>query len=110
MGIVRFLVRCMANGTLILFATHAIPGFSLTPYRESVIAGAFVFALLATFLRPLLLAITTPLRWITLGLFSIVIHAIILLIADAMLDAITIQSGFALMVVAFLFGMINAII
>lgn len=110
MGVTRFLLRSIANGALLVFAAHFIPGFSFAFTRESILAGAFLLALLATFLRPVLLTITAPIRWLTLGLFSIVVHAITLLIADMLLGTLAIENNIALVIVALLFGILNAMI
>lgn len=60
----------------------------------ATIALAGVLAILNTFLKPILIILTLPFTLITLGLFLLVINAIIVLIADYLMDGFTVVSFF----------------
>ena len=62
----------------------------LTGGWQAIVLGALVLALLHTFLRPILRLITAPIRWITLGLFNLVINMALLALADFLLPSLSV--------------------
>ncbi len=75
--IARFLGTVLA----VLLAAYLVPGFHVDTFYTALIV-AVVLALLNVTLKPLLMILTLPLNLITLGLFTFVINAgLILLIA-----------------------------
>ncbi len=89
--LLKFLGRIILNGAALWLARKYFPGFMMAAGEEALVAGALVLALLNTFVRPILRLVTLPLRWITLGLFNIVINIAILALADYLLPQLTIQ-------------------
>ena len=65
-------------------------GFSFTATWQIVILLGIVFGVINTFIRPILNAITIPLRIVTLGLFSLVINAGIIWSVDLIFKEITV--------------------
>jgi putative membrane protein len=85
----RFALRVLATALAVLLASGAIagigiPGIAIT--TEPRFVGAIVFALilgvLNAFLRPILLLLTLPLNILTLGLFTLVVNAIVFWLAS----------------------------
>jgi putative membrane protein len=50
---------------------------------------AFIFGLVNTFVRPVLRILTFPITMMTLGLFLIIINALMLLLTDAISDELS---------------------
>lgn len=67
---------------------------------------AFIFGLVNTFVRPVLRILTFPITMMTLGLFLIVINALMLLLTDAISDELSL----GLTVGDFLAALLGAII
>ena len=76
---------------------------------EFVIA-ALVITMLSVFVKPVLKFITLPLRVLTLGFFTIVIHVCILLLADYLLIHLTIFGFGMLIAVSLLFAIVNTLL
>ena len=106
--IIRFLGRAILSGAALWIAQKYFPGFMLAGGNEALATGALVLALLNTFVRPILRLITTPLRWITLGLFNIVINIAILLLADYVLPQLAIQGFTTLFWTSLIVAIANA--
>lgn len=104
----KFAARIILNGIALYLAESYFPGFILAEGLEGLIAGALVLALLNTFLRPILRLASLPLRWLTFGLFNIVIYGIILWIADSFLTQITIADFSTLFWVTIIVAIANA--
>ena len=79
--LLTFLQRWTINTLAVLVATHVVNGIH---YDKDDLASLFVasllFGVLVTFLRPLLLVLSLPLIFLTLGLFVLVINAGLLLL------------------------------
>jgi putative membrane protein len=67
---------------------------------------AFIFGLVNTFVRPILRIMTFPITMMTLGLFLIVINALMLLLTDAISDELSL----GLSVGDFLAALLGAIV
>ncbi|MBN1407331.1 MAG: phage holin family protein [Calditrichaceae bacterium] len=65
----------------------------------SLILAAILFGILNTIIKPVLVVFTLPLNILTLGLFTLVINAIILELTDYWMDSITVD-GFGVAILA----------
>jgi len=73
------LVRFAINTLALYFAVWLVPGLDYEGTPERFLLVGLVFGLVNTLLRPLLAILTCPLVVITLGLFVLVINAVLLL-------------------------------
>ncbi len=93
-------MRVLATALAVLLASGAIPGLAGIPgiaiNSEPPLVGALVFALilgiLNAFLRPILLLLTLPLNILTLGLFTLVINAIVFWLASLLGSGVAVDS------------------
>jgi len=102
------LARVALNAAALWIAQKYITGFMLSGDLQSLAAGAAVLTILNVFLAPLLRLITTPLRWLTLGLFNIVINMAILYLADLLLPQLAISGLVPLFWTSLVVGVANA--
>lgn len=66
----------------VFVAANILPGVALTGVWAAVLV-ALVLGLLNLFIKPLLLILTLPINILTLGLFTLVINALIIMMASA---------------------------
>jgi len=71
------IVRWIVNTLALFVVVNIVPGYSYRSIVTLVIAAA-VLGLLNTIVRPILFVLTLPLTVVTLGLFLIVLNAIML--------------------------------
>lgn len=86
------ILRLLITTILVVVIGNFLSGITIVDYTTALIV-AVVLALLNTFLKPILVFLTIPATIITLGLFLLVINAVIILIADYFIDGFTV-SGF----------------
>ena len=77
MGILRFLLTSLA----VVLAAYVLPGVSVDDYGSALIV-ALVLAIANVIVKPILIVLTIPITVLTLGLFLLVINAIIILLVD----------------------------
>jgi putative membrane protein len=77
-----FLISWLIYALAILITAYLIPGIKLTGY-VAALATAVVLGLINTFIKPVLLLLTLPLNILTLGLFTLVINALLIMLTSA---------------------------
>jgi putative membrane protein len=83
-------IQIVVNVAALWVATLIVPGVSWTGdawWKFLLVAVAF--SLLNTYLRPILQILTIPISIVTLGLFLLVINALMLLLTDAVSAQLT---------------------
>jgi putative membrane protein len=80
----RFVLRLLINAAALWVATRIVPGVTHSGSGGTLLLVALVFGLLNALVRPILALLTCPLLILTLGLFTFVINAVILLLTSAL--------------------------
>jgi putative membrane protein len=81
----EFLQRWLIGTVACLVATYVIPGIHYQHWLDLLVA-TFILGILNTFVRPLLFLLSLPLLIFTLGLFTLVINALLLYFVGALLN------------------------
>jgi putative membrane protein len=87
-------LKILLTALAVILLSNILPGVSVSGYGSAIIV-AIVIALLNMFVRPLLVFFTLPATIVTLGLFLFVINAIIILLADNLVDGFAVSGFFA---------------
>ncbi|MFQ5854175.1 MAG: phage holin family protein [Anaerolineae bacterium] len=72
------LIRWIINAIALWIAVLLVPGIHAPERVVTLVATAAIFGLVNTFIRPVLKLLTCPLILLTLGLFTLVINAVML--------------------------------
>jgi putative membrane protein len=99
------LFKWLASAVAILIAGLLIPGVKVAGAWSALIL-ALVLGLLNISVKPLLILLTLPINILTLGLFTFVINALIIMLASSIVKGFEIGSFFN----ALLFSIVLAII
>ena len=81
----RFAFRLLATAAAVLLASALFPNLIVVTAERPYVAVAIfalILGLLNAFLRPILLLLTLPLNLLTLGLFTLVVNAIVFWLAS----------------------------
>src|ERR1017187_6315523 len=88
----KSIIRSIAIYTFALyFIPQIVPGFTINGGFMTLLIGSVVLALMSLILKPILNIISFPINMLTLGLFSIIINAIILYLLTILVPNITVQ-------------------
>jgi putative membrane protein len=79
-----FIQRWIISTVAVLVATYVVSGIRYGGWQDLLVA-TLVLGLLNSFVRPVLMLLSLPLLIFTLGLFTIVINAVLLLVVSALL-------------------------
>lgn len=86
-----FIVRLIVMTAAVAIAGEILPGIHVDGLWSAVIA-ALLLGILNAVVRPVLVILTFPLTIVTLGLFLLVINALMLLLVDWFMVSISIDS------------------
>ena len=101
----NILFRIILTAIAAFIAAKFVPGISIADAKTAILV-ALVLALLNTFLKPLLVALTIPITIVTLGLFLLVINILIVFLAAKIVPGFAVHGWLA----ALLFSLIVSLI
>ncbi len=104
--IVYFLV--MAAAMMTLSMSGVLPGFSVDGFQAAFI-GAVVLALANALLKPVLFLLTLPFTIMTLGLFLLVLNALMLWITARVVPGLHLQGAFTTLIASVLLSLVGMI-
>jgi putative membrane protein len=104
-----FIIKLLLTGIFAFFIAQVVPGIQLNSITDGVLL-AVVLAILNAIVRPILVLLTIPITFLTLGLFLLVINVIIIYLADAVLDGFDVSGFFAALIFSLVLSLVTAII
>jgi putative membrane protein len=111
-------IQLLINAAALYVAILLVPGLDFDFAAENAwlkfLVVAFIFGLVNTFVRPILQLLTLPITFITLGLFLIVINALMLLLTGAISNelalGLTVADFFAALLGAIVISIVGLVL
>jgi putative membrane protein len=85
------LIRWLILTVAIMIAAYLFSGIQVAGFGSALVA-ALVLGILNAFFRPILLILTLPINILTLGLFTFVINALLLLMTSGVIGGLQVSS------------------
>lgn len=105
----RFVLQILLTGIIVVLLSNLLPGVRVAGYGSAILV-AVVLALLDLVVKPVLVLLTLPVTIITLGLFLLVINAIIILMANAFVPGFAVAGFWVALIFSILLSLIQAIL
>ena|SRR3990167_7653753 len=105
-----FLIRILGNSVALYAAYYFVSGFVIVGGIKEYLLAGILLGLLNRVVKPPFKLLTMPLIILTLGLFLMVINALMLWLVDYAFDFVTIESITALVWATMIVAFVNAII
>jgi putative membrane protein len=102
------LLRWIVNTLALAVVAHVVPNFHYDTWISLAIAAA-VLGLLNAIVRPILFVLTLPLTIVTLGLFLLVLNAIMLELTDFLVSGFRIDGFWWALVGAVLLSLVSLV-
>lgn len=103
MNITQWIVSTIA----ILITSYLIPGAATTLVGALILA--VVLAIINLFIKPLIFVLTLPVNILTLGLFSLVINALLVMLAAVIVPGFAVSGFWSALIFAIVLSLINAV-
>lgn len=78
----NWLLRFLLSGLAVLLTAYLLPGVDVRHYGYALLVAALI-SLSNLIVKPILVILTIPITLLTLGLFLLVINALIILLVDS---------------------------
>ncbi len=105
----KTLINIIFTTILVVVLAHAMPGVRVDGFKSALLV-ALVLGLLNIFVKPILVFFTLPVTIFTLGLFLLVINAIIVMICDSLIDGFFIDGFLRALLFSLVLSLCQAIV
>lgn len=104
-----FIAHILVTAALLFLLGRMIDGIVVRDAKAALI-GALVLGLANAFVRPVLVLLTLPVTFLTLGLFLLVVNALMLMLAAAIVDDFDVKGFKAAFVGSVLLAVMNFLV
>ncbi len=87
----NFIIRIAINAIALWVAAALVGGITLSSDFGQVLLVALVFGLVNAILKPVLLLVSIPFLIVTLGLFALVVNAVLLMITAQLVGGLSVD-------------------
>ena len=104
----NFFIKLILSAVAVIITSYLLGGVHVDDFFVALIVAALL-ALLNTIIRPILVLLTIPITIFTLGLFLLVINAVIILIADGIVPGFEVDGFWWALLFSIILSIINAL-
>ena len=105
----KFLMRIIVTSIIAFALAYILDGINISSFWSAIIL-AIVLSLLNAFVKPFLVLLTLPITNFSLGLFLLVINAIIILLADKILDGFSVDGFWNALLFSLLLSILSSLL
>ncbi|MBU1177872.1 phage holin family protein [Patescibacteria group bacterium] len=105
----KFITRTIIVALTVFGVSYVVPGITVNNFLAAVVFS-LVLGLINVLGRPLIRLLTFPLRWLTFGLFTLVINTLLFWLAARFAAGVVVASFWAAFVGALLVGIVSLIV
>ena len=102
----RILLVWLINALALIAVAYLMPSINVSSFTSALVA-ALVLGLVNAIIRPLLVLLTLPVTVITLGLFILVINALLFWLVGTLLDGFRVHGFWGAFVGSILFSIVS---
>lgn len=104
----NFIIKILISGLAVLITAYLLPGIAVEGMTSAVIVAA-VLALLDAVIKPIMIILTLPVTILTLGLFLLVINAVVILLASELVPGFTVDGFWWALLFSIILSMISPV-
>ncbi|MGX7350095.1 phage holin family protein [Dolosicoccus paucivorans] len=103
------ILSVLINALGFIVLSQISPKIYVRDFKTSLLAGT-VFALLSSFLLPILTILSFPITFLTFGLFQLFLNGLIVALTDRLIDGFHVKSIWVGVLVAFILSLLQSAI
>jgi putative membrane protein len=104
-----FLVNLLINGLAVYITARVLPGVSVDSFVTAVIVSV-VLALVNTFIKPILFILTLPATILTLGLFTLVINALMIFLVATFVPGFHVNGFWSALFFSLILSLVSSVL
>jgi len=103
-GIFRFLL----SGLAVILAAYLLPGVTVEHYGYALLV-ALILTLVNWIVKPILIVLTIPITVLTLGLFLLVINALMIMLVDSLVSGFSVDGFWWALAFSLILSLFNSL-
>ncbi len=107
--IMNFILKLLLNAVAVFVLAELLSGVYVDDYLTSLLV-AVVLSVLNVLVKPVLILLTLPVTILSLGLFLFVINALIILLADRLIDGFSVNGLWTAILFSILLSILQSIL
>ena len=105
----NYLIKLIVSALAVIITAYLLPGVEVKSPLTAVLVAA-VLSFLDAIVKPIMILFTIPITIVTLGLFLIVINAIMILLADYIVDGFVVHGFWWALLFSFILTVVTSIL
>ena len=105
----KFIFKIIVSALAVIITAYLLPGVKVVTPLTAIIVAA-VLAFLDAIVKPLMILLTIPITIVTLGLFLIVINALMILLADYIVDGFEVKGFWWALLFSFILTIVTSLL
>ncbi|MDD5397006.1 MAG: phage holin family protein [Candidatus Moranbacteria bacterium] len=105
----RIILHWFLRALAIMITAYLLPGIALKSFFVALVV-AVVLGIFNTVLKPILIVLTLPITILTLGLFTLVINAGLIMLTAKVVDGFQVQNFWWALLFSLILSLVNAIL
>jgi putative membrane protein len=105
-----FIIRVLVTALAVFVADYFLDGVHINDDAKTVILVALVLALLNAIVKPILILLTIPVTILTLGLFLLIINALMVKWAAALVGGFTVDGWWSALLFSLIVSLVSYIL
>lgn len=106
---IAFIIRLLANALVIFLLARYLPGFTVNDYSTAILF-AILLGLVNAVIRPVISLIALPITILTLGLFTLIINAVLFWLVAGIVDGVDVASFSTAFIAALILSLISGLL
>lgn len=105
----NLIIRLLLNAIAVYIIAHFLNGVTVDMPTTAIIV-AVILSVLNLLVKPILVILTLPITILTLGLFLLVINALIILLADKLIDGFAVNGIWTAILFSILLSILQSVL
>lgn len=103
----QIIINLLINGLAVLISAYLLPGVKVDSYFTAIVV-AVVLGLVNTVLKPILILFTLPITILTLGLFTFIINALMILLVSSLVSGFSVRGFWWALIFSLVLSLVNS--
>lgn len=105
----NFIIRLLISTVAVIVSAYLLPGVSVDSFLTAILV-AIILSLLNVIVKPILIVLTIPFTIVTLGLFLLVINAVIILLASSLITGFAVDNFWYALLFSIVLSLVNSLL
>jgi len=105
----KTIINLLLTAIAVVIGAYLLPGIHLSGFFDAIVV-AIVISLINIFVKPILVVLTIPITFLTLGLFLFVIDAIVILLAGKLISGFVVDGFWPALLFSIVLSILTSIL